>query len=146
MKKLFYILAAALMLLASTSCTKKMVPLYLKGTTWVYDGSDVLSVIKFNTRRTFDLDIYDHTDDEYSFTIKYRINEVKDDQVYFEFVSISIALGNLDDLSKEGMMTLLGKRDLEMVSTRNHWRDIMEDTRAHFNLDKNFSVSKYAKN
>ena len=141
MKKLFYLLAAALMVLASVSCTKKMVPLYLKGTTWVCTEAGSLGVIKFDTRRTFHFDIY--TGEFYEFTANYRIVEVIDDQVNFEFASISVEPGEGMDVAGEGMLLLHGRRSMEYVATSNHWRDIDERSRSQFFRDDSFNISKY---
>ena len=143
MKKLFYILAAALMVLTSVSCSKNMVPLYLKGTTWVFEGTDGVSVLKFDTRRTFHVDVYDtHDGVEYLATVNYRVAEVMDDDVYFEFASISIVESG-DGVAQEGIITLHGRRNMEIVTTKNRWREIDESSRFQLYRDDNFNISNY---
>ena len=145
MKRIVVFLAMVLMLLASSSCSKDMVPLYLKGTTWVSDGLDGVTVIKFDTRRTFHVDVYDiHHGAEYIVTVNFRVAEVNDDQVNFEFASIS-RTGNTDEVAKEGMMTLHGRRNMDIVTTRNHWREIVEETRFPLHRDDHFNIWNYVR-
>ena len=141
MKKLFYILAMTLMVLASASCTKKMVPLYLKGTTWVCTEGDGISVIKFDTRRTFHADEY--LDGKYYFTSKCKIAEVMDSQVYFEIVSISIPPEDWDQVLTHGIMTLLNRNNIETVMCKDNWGKILEESRCQFVRDDNFNISNY---
>ena len=142
MKKLFYILAATLMVLASVSCTKKMVPLYLKGTTWVCDESGELAVIKFDTRRTFRIDVY--VDGISELTIKYKVAEVIDDQVNFDFMSMSKVDEEIG-VDQEGMLILRSRRDMDLVFTSYNWSQIDEDSRRHFYRDDKFNIWNYAK-
>ena len=139
MKKIVVFLTMALMVLVSVSCTKKMVPLYLKGTTWVSTDGD-LAVIKFDTRRTFHIDLYG--DNKLEFTVKYKVAEVIDDQVNFEFLSSSIVDEEVG-LPEEGMLQLQSRRDMDIVFTSQHWMKINEDTRSHLFRDDQFDISKY---
>ena len=140
MKKIVVFLTMALMVLSSVSCTKKMVPLYLKGTTWVCTETGDLAVIKFDTRRTFHIDAYG--DNKLEFTVKYRVAEVIDDQVNFEFLSSSIVDEEVG-LPEEGMLQLQSRRDMDMVFTSQHWMKINEDSRRHLFRDDQFDISKY---
>ena len=142
MKKIVVFLAMALMVLASVSCTKKMVPLYLKGTTWVCDESGELAVIKFDTRRTFRIDVY--VDGISELTIKYKVAEVKDDQVNFDFLGMSKVDEEIG-VDQEGMLLLNGRRDLDLVFTSYRWSQIDEDSRRHFFRDDHFNIWNYTK-
>ena len=142
MKRIVVVLTMALMVLASVSCTKKMVPLYLKGTTWVCPESDDIAVLKFDTRRSFLIDVYE--EGLRAFTIKFRIAEVIDDQVNFEFASISVAGEGLD-VAQEGMLLLQGRRDMDLVITSHHWREIDEESRSHLVRDDKFNILNYLK-
>lgn len=140
MKKIVVFLTMALMVLSSVSCTKKMVPLYLKGTTWVSNETGDLAVIKFDTRRTFHIDIYG--DNELELTVKYKVAEVIDDQVNFEFLSSSMVDVEVD-IPEEGMLQLQSRREMDIVFTSQHWTKINEDTRSHLFRDDQFDISKY---
>ena len=146
MKKLFYILATALMVLAAISCSKEKLPLYMSGTTWVCDdpSSETIGVAKFNTRTSFTLTYYSD-EGEIFFKASGTVVDVKGDEVYFEFTHYDVYPEEAEWVASEGIIMLVDRNNIDFIFTDAHWTIVDYDDGWRFRLDKKFNLSKYLK-
>lgn len=144
MKKLFYILAAALMVLASVSCTKERLPLYMKGTTWVFSDPSIkaIAVMKFKTRTSFTTEQYS---DEGQLFLKATgtVVDVKGDEVYYEFTHFDVYPEYAEWVASEGIIILVDRQNIDVLYTDNHWTDVDYDEAWRFRRDDKFKLSNY---
>lgn len=143
MKKLFYILAMTLMVLASVSCTKQKVPGFLKGTVWVYEpnDSDFLGVLVFGSQSSFTAYGIKKSSGEIQTKTTCDVVEIRLDQILF--VVSDVFPEDVEFSSHEGLIFLnLDEDEIDVWATADCWTYVYDHTGTLHHRSYDFDISK----